>query len=239
VKILPAVSVLVAAAFVITWQRNHNRTLRLENQTFNAERLEAERLMIENRDLPKLRAASAAAVEPGTATELLRLRNEVGSLRRQQPEITRLRGENERLATELASGKFMVRRLADMDGFMPREKWANAGFATPEAAAQSVFAGLTSGDVGQFIRCFDAETAEQLRQQVGNAPEEMQQQVAETANQFGKVTGLRIVERRQEAEDQVTLKLQFSAEGQAITLRLRRAGIEWKASKESALEVGP
>jgi hypothetical protein len=238
-KTLPALVVLVAAAFVMVWQQNAHRSLRLENETLRTERLEAERLAIENRDLPKVQAASAAGIEPGTATELLRLRNEVGLLRRQQPEITRLQAENQGIATELASGKLTARRLADMDGFMPRANWASVGFATPEAAAQSVFAGITSGDVEQFIRCFDPQTGDELRQRMGDEPEGMQRELAETANQFGKVTGLRIVERRQEADDQVTLKLQFSAEGQAITLRLRRAGNEWKASKENALEVGP
>jgi hypothetical protein len=238
-KCLLAVAVVATFAVVLAWERKAVGNLSLQNEALGTEKLEAERLAIENRNLPKVQAASAEAIEPGTATELLRLRNEVGLLRRQQPEITRLRAENQRIATELASGKFTPRRLADMDGFMPRADWASVGFATPEAAAQSVFAGITSGDVEQFIRCFDPQTGHALRQRRGDEPEGMQRELAETATQFSKVTGLRIVERRQEADDQVTLKVQFSAEGQAITLRLRRAGNEWKASKESALEVTP
>jgi hypothetical protein len=237
-KALSAFIVLVAVAFLTFWQQNAQRALRVENETLGIEELEAERLVIENRDLRKTRAGFAEAVDPGTATELLQLRNEVGLLRREQLEITRLRAENERIATELVSGKFTPRRLADMDGFMSRANWPSAGFATPEAAAQSVFAGITSGDFEQFIRCFDPQTEAELRQQVGDNVEGMQRELAETAHQFGKVTGLRIVGHQQEVDDQVALKLQLSADGEAITLRLRRVGNEWKASKESALEIG-
>ncbi len=102
-----------------------------------ADKLEAERLANENRDLPNLRASQPATVERGGDVELLRLRNEVRQLRAQQSETAKLRAANQRAAEELKSGRFTPRRLADMEGAVPREKWSFAGFATPEATVQN------------------------------------------------------------------------------------------------------
>ena len=222
---------MLAVAFL--WERTSIARLRVENESLRVEKLEADHLAEENRDLPKLRAAVAgASAERGPSTELLRLRNEVRRLRGQQPEIARLRAENERIRSELNSGKFNPRRLADLEGFIPRENWASAGFATPEAAAQSFFAAIASGDLEQLLRCASPEAAKDLRQQIQEDPEQFQREQREELGRFAKVSGFRVAERRQLADDRIVLSLQFSAEGEAMPLPLRRVGSEWKIDKE-------
>src|SRR5882672_5558170 len=113
-KVILVIVLLAAFCTAFFWERSSIGRLREENQSLGAQKIETARLAAENRDLPKLRAAAPAPAERGAGGELLRLRNEVRRLREQQPEVTRLRVDNERMATEINSGKFSPRRLADL-----------------------------------------------------------------------------------------------------------------------------
>src|SRR3954471_7474076 len=123
--------IVVAASL---WERKAISTVTVENSALRAEQLEAEQLADENRALPRPGSTQAAGLDASARSELLSLRNEVGRLRAQRAELEKLRAANQQLAEELKSGHFTPRRLADMDGSVPREKWTFAGFATPEAA---------------------------------------------------------------------------------------------------------
>jgi hypothetical protein len=240
-KAIFGIALLAALVTVVAWERSSIGRLRAANESLRAQKIEAERLEAENRDLPKFRGDAGTdplAVEAGPVTELLRLRAEVSRLRGQPQEAARLRAENERIATEIKSGKFAPKRLADMEGFIRREKCTNAGFATPEAAAQSYFIALVSGDVEQFVRCLTPEDAEQMRRQIEENPErfgnEFQKGMAQI---FGKAAGLRIAGRRDVSDETITLELQFAAEGGVMPVPLRRIGNEWKLDHSAGAEL--
>jgi hypothetical protein len=230
-----AVLGIVLLATVVTiavWERGSVGRLRAANESLRAEKLEADRLANENRELPKLRSASAATFPGGggaPSTELLRLRDEMRRLRAQPQEAARLRAENERLAAEIKSGKVGPKRLADMEGFIPRERWLSAGFATPEAAAQSFFGAMLSGDVDRFLRSAMPEDAERLRQLFNEDPERFRNELQETGSQLlGKASGFRIAEQTDASDTRITLNIQFAADGETLPLLLRRVGNEWK-----------
>ncbi|HEU0008930.1 MAG TPA: hypothetical protein VFT34_03840 [Verrucomicrobiae bacterium] len=226
-KVLLAMALLglLAAAFV--GERNAMDRLRAQNESLRAEKLEAGQLADENRDLPGLRAAADPA-QRSDRTELLRLRNEVRRLRAQQQEAETLRAANQRVAEEIKSGKFTPRRLADMEGAVPREKWTFAGFATPEATVQSFLAAMVSGDLEQVMRCMPAEETERMKQQMAKDPESFRKEFLGGLDKFGKLTAFRITGRRSIDDDRMEILVQVVADGESMPLPLHRVGNEWK-----------
>jgi hypothetical protein len=235
-----AASVLLA----ITWQRKTLAQLHQQNETLLQVKEEAARLALENEELPKLRVANINGQTGDAGTDLLRLRNEVRQLRAAQPELDRLRVENGRLAAEISSGVAVPQKLSEMEGFMAKESWSNAGFDTPEATVQTFFWAIREGDLAQIAECMPAKD----RQYLLRLKEEGHEQEREkTLGEFQGLTqgsGFRIVNRAEEqglmtrsgqsiAEGtpvpvRVTLSLQAAAGGAVIPLQLSREPEGWK-----------
>src|SRR4051812_10333551 len=228
---MKAIYAILTLAMVVAaglWERNSICTVTVENAALRAEQLEAEQLADENRALPGPGSAQAAALDASANSELLRLRNEVRQLRAQHAELEKLRAVNQQLAEELKSGHFTPRRLADMDGSVPREKWTFAGFATPEAAIQSFFAGLVTGDPEQLIPCMAPQAALDFRKQLAKDPEKVRKEFAEEFGKLGQASGFRITGSRNLGDNKVELKVQVAADGESMPLPLIRIGDEWK-----------
>jgi hypothetical protein len=204
--------------------------LRSQNESLRAENLDAGQPAAENRELPGLRAAAGPANQ-SDRTELLRLRNEVRRLRAQQQEAEKLRAANQRAAEEIKNGKFNPRRLADIEGAVPREKWTFAGFATPEATVQSFFVAITSGDIEQVMRCMPVQDADNIRQQMAQDPASFRKDFFGGLDKFGKLTAFRITGTRSTEDDRMEVLVQVVADGESMPLPLHRVGNEWKLGK--------
>lgn len=218
---------ILAAGYI--WERWASNALRAENEALRAATQEAEQLAAENRELPGLRAA-AAAVERSDHTELLKLRNQIRQLRDRKQEADKLRAANQLLAAEIQSGKFAPRRLADMEGAVPREKWAFSGFATPEAAVQSFLAAVVSGDPEQLVRCMTPEGADGYRKEMAKDPVAFRKQFEGEFGKFAKLSAFRITGTRPKGGDgdRVEVLVQVVANGEPMPLSLHRVGTEWK-----------
>jgi hypothetical protein len=227
-KTVVAILVLAICVALLAWERKVIASLSVESNTLRAEKLEAEQLANENRELPGLRENQQAGLEPGGNVELLRLRNEVRQLRAQHAESEKLRGANQRLTEELKSGHFTPRRLADMDGTVPREKWIFAGFATPEAAIQSFFAGVVTGDPEQLIRCMSPQAALDFRNEFENDPKKVREEIAKEFGKLGQASGFRITGSRNTGDNKIEILVQVAADGQSMPLPLSRINQEWK-----------
>jgi hypothetical protein len=223
-----ALSVLVMAA---VWERNAIGMLRAHNEALRAEKLEIDRLAAENSDLPKVRMAVASAPQVNNA-ELLRLRNEVRTLRAQQPEIAKLRAASQRIAEEIKTGKFTPRRLMEMEGTVSRKQWVFAGFATPEAAAQSLVAAIAADDPSQIIRCATPTLAEEMKKTSGQDPQKFREQFLGDLTKLGGFAAFRVTFTRSLEDGRVEVFIQgMDADGrmpQPQALPLRRVGNEWK-----------
>jgi hypothetical protein len=222
---LVALIILVAACL---WERKAICTVTVENAALRAVQLEAEQLADQNRALPSPEPTQAPAFDASAKSELLSLRNEVGPLRAQHADLEKLRAANQHLAEELKSGHFTPRRLADMDGTVTREKWTFAGFATPEAALQSFFAGLATGDPEQLILCMGPQAALDFRKQLANDPEKVRKDFAEEFGKLGQTSGFRITGSRNLGDNKIELNVQVAADGKSMPLPLIRIGEEWK-----------
>ena len=203
--------------------------LRAQNESLRAGNSEAEQLAEANRELPALRATAGSAKRTDR-NELLRLRNEIRKLRAQQLEVDKLRVANQRVADEIKSGKFTPRRLADMEGALPSEKWTFAGFATPEAAVQSFFAAASSGDIAQIVRCFEPNQGQYLREEFEKDPERARRKFLQIGA-FGSASAFRIVETRNDSSEEVEVHVQAAVDGAVLPLQLQRIGAEWKLDK--------
>jgi hypothetical protein len=237
-----ALAVCVLAAF--TWQRKALSQLRQQNETLLQTKEEAARLALENEDLPKLRAANTSLSTGGDSSDLLRLRNEVRQLRAHRPELDRLRAENERLAAEINSGITAPQKLSEMEGFVAKESWSNAGFDTPEATVQTFFWAIREGDVARMAECMPAKERQYLLRLTGPGNEQERERTLSEFQGLTQGSGFRIVNRAEEqglmtragqsiAEGtpvpvKVTLGLQAAAGGAVIPLQLTREHDGWK-----------
>ena len=225
---LLALSVLIVASF---WERNSIGILRAHNEALRAEKLEIDRLAAENSDLPKVRIG-ASSVPGVNNAEVLRLRNEVRTLRAQQPEIAKLRAANQRIAEEIKTGKFTPRRLMEMEGTVSRKQWVFAGFATPEAAVQSFVAAVASDDPAQIMRCASPTEAEGMKKTLEQHPQRFGEKSLGDLHTLGSLAAFRITFSRSLNDDRIEVFIQGIADDERMpppqALPLRRVGNEWK-----------
>jgi len=226
-KVLFAIALIGLLAVAWLWERNAIAGLRAQNESLRAENAEAAQLTEENRELERLRT-DASPTKRLDRAELLRLRNEVRRLRAQQQDVEKLRAANQRVAEEIKSGKITPRRLADMEGAVPREKWTFAGFTTPEATVQTFFAAIASGDPEQVMRCMPARDAERMRQQMAQDPESFRKNFMGEFNKLGKISAFRITGTRTIDDDRMEVLVQAVADGESMPLPLHRVGSEWR-----------
>jgi cell division protein FtsB len=228
-KTILAAVLLIGLALAFVWERGALAEFRQQNESCRAEREEADRLAVENRELRDLRAVETRTTGPRSERgELLRLRNEVRPLRAQKREVEKLRAENQRLADEIKSGNFAPRKLSEMEGYVAKETWSNAGFATPEATVRTFIWAFSSGNLEQFVQCLPPEDALRLQRHLKGDPEGFRKELFDDANPFRKLNGFRIAERTPVDENNVQLGIQAAAGGEILPLRLRRFGQEWK-----------
>lgn len=224
-KTLSAFALLAALTGAWLCERHVIAPLHAQNQALSSQLREAAASAGETPG-PESNADSAAR-RSGHA-ELLRLRNEVRQLRAAQAEADKLRAANRQLADELRSGRFRPRRLTDVEGAIPREKWAFAGFATPEAAVQSLLVGLSSGDPEQVLHCLPPHEQTQLRQRMTREPDLFRREFMGGLEAFARLSAFRITEVRIK-EEQAMVEVQLTAEGKPVPFRLfREDNQEWK-----------
>ncbi len=100
--IVAAVLVLFVAALVFIQQQTQSR-LREKDELLQQQSEQLAQLAAENERLSNTLAQATAAEQAAQTSELLRLRSEVGQLRKQTSEVARLREENRRLQAAKAT----------------------------------------------------------------------------------------------------------------------------------------
>lgn len=109
-------------------------------------------------------AQSAQSLAQRQARELLRLRGELGTLRQQQK-------ERERLQAAQISRPLPSDNAGPSTESVPRAAWAFVGYASPEAAMESVVWAMSQGDLKTLLAGVTPETRKLLAQQYGGKPE--------------------------------------------------------------------
>ena len=98
--------------------------------------------------------SAAQSFSNAETSELLRLRNEVGRLRDQSNELANLRAA---LATEQKVQNIKPSFTPTRSEAIPKGAWTNAGYATPEAAFQTICFAMSKGDVQTYLNSLGPE----------------------------------------------------------------------------------
>jgi hypothetical protein len=166
--------------------------------------------------------------------ELLRLRGEVGVLRGQSKELETLRNQSRQTSTSLesslkAQSAAPAEAVANAD-YWPRDSWAFAGYATPDAALQSSFWAANKGDVKTFLGGIEGEILQQVQSDAGGKSQD--EMSAKTIAEVASLKSVRILNREARAEDAVVLTAEFVEEAgtQTNKLLMKKFGNDWKLS---------
>jgi hypothetical protein len=236
--ILSVICAAAAAGVAIWLVAEHQARFRLgeENKARRQQLDQMVRLVAEHERLSNLVAqANHSQSQPDDRLkELLRLRGEVGVLRQQGKELETLRNENRQVRAALES-RLKPQRVAPAAGpatadYWPRDSWAFAGYASPDAALQSsVWAG-NKGDFKTFLGGITGEMQKLVEKDIeGKSESEVSAKVLE---ETARLKSIRVLNREVQADDAVVLTAQFEAENHTSTTKLlmKKIGNEWKLS---------
>ena len=161
---------------------------------------------------------------------LPKLRNEIRKLREDKRELERLQADNERLAAALkAVPKASAPRLSEAEGFVLKENWTKAGFATPEATIQTFCWAAANKDMATLAECVNGEVRKEMEKQMQRSAREGKN-FEEQFEPFAKMQGFRIAEKKQVSDTRIELGLQAAAGGRVVPMRLELVNGEWKIS---------
>ena len=164
--------------------------------------------------------------------ELLRLRGEVGQLRRQTNELEKLRSENRKLRTSAVTRPNNLPGDAPTLDF-PREAWSFVGYAEPASAFQSMIWSLSNGRVPTAMGSFTPEQRARMmaKQNGDNKSEEVI--AAEMMRDMQHTQRFRVLEQQAVGDEEVQLRVLVNGEKTPETVIDRRARMkkiegEWK-----------
>ena len=236
--ILDITCAIVGVGVAIWMVMEHQARLRLrdENKTLRQQLAQMASLSAENERLANLvsRVTHSRTGSDDQLRELLRLRGEVGVLREQSKELDILRNQSRQPRTSLdsslkAQSAAPAEAVANAD-YWPRDSWAFAGYATPDAALQSSFWAANKGDVKTFLGGIEGEIMQKVQRDAeGRSEDEMS---AKTIAEVASLKSVRILNREARAEDAVVLTAEFVEENGTQTNRLlmKKIGNDWKLS---------
>jgi hypothetical protein len=222
---------LAGLATILVIQRQTLGRLAQDNAALRPQAEQARQVAAENERLSNLVASAQAATADATAarSELLRLRGEVGLLRRQVKEREARREQNRQVAAGPAnsSAADSSNEPASAD-YWPKDSWRFQGYGTPEAAMQSQFYAASQGDVTNFLASTTGKMKAMVEADLGGKSE------AEVAEKFHKemdeLQSVRVLDRTNISEGVAGLSIFFQGTTQKSEsmLILNRIGNEWK-----------
>jgi RNA polymerase sigma factor (sigma-70 family) len=165
------------------------------------------------------------------AGELLRLRGELGTLRQQEKEWNRMKAA---LAAERTRQPSTSGTDAKVDR-VPKESWAFAGYASPEAALQSVVWAMSKGDVKTFLSSATPEAQKLMAQQYAGKTES--EIAVELAKELGELAELPLGDKKIATDGSVTFRITVHETDDGATkthdeavMTFEKVGGEWKYS---------
>jgi RNA polymerase sigma factor (sigma-70 family) len=220
------VSALAAGTGTYLVQEHQVTRLRTENQALVA----AHRQSLQERD-NALAAVTAhdqqLALAQKDNADLLRLRNEVATLRRQAGELERLQEQNRKLQAALADAPKTAPAANPKDVF-PKEAWAFAGFADPESTIQSAAWAMSRGDFQTLLASLTPEQrANHERQFQGRTEQEIATMMANNKD-YKNMSGYQITDRQIVSDREMVVSLYQQGRDRTIQMVLKRIGDEWK-----------
>jgi hypothetical protein len=189
-------------------------------------------LPTENQHLSNLpgQASSKASDTPTPSPEVLRLRGEVGVLRRQTEGLERVRNENRRVRAAWENSlKNPSSGTAGAD-YWPRDSWAFAGQTTPEAAFQTAIWATSNGDLKALLASATGELRQMIEKDIEGKSES--EASIKAMDEVMGVKSIRVLSREVQGNDTVVLTAAFEERNNVHVedLLMKRVGNDWKLS---------
>jgi hypothetical protein len=196
--------------------------LRQQNESLSQQEERLASVQADNVRLSNLIAKARTTSEPTTNNleELMKLRGEVGILRRQTNDLEALLAENQRLKSTLSR-----RATSDADVMVaPKVSWGFQGYADPESAFQSAFWAMNQGDATALLNSLAPGGRESTKVQSSSEVEYLKKR----KQQFDEVTAFKIIDKEVVSADEAILTVFLDGAKQADRFRLQRFGNDWK-----------
>jgi hypothetical protein len=216
----------------------HQARLRLgeEHQALEQQLDQMAELIARNQQLSNLvaRASLPQSLPDDQSRELLRLRGEAGVLRRQARELETVRGENRQaraaLESSLKTQSAGAANAAATADYWPRDSWAFAGYASPDAALQTSLWAANNGDLKALAASTTGDMQKLMEAEFGGKSE-----TEASIRVMDDVIGLksvRVLNREVQSDDTVMLTAAFEGRTDTRTEKLvmKKIGNEWKLS---------
>ena len=197
------------------------QTLRLRQAIAKNQQLEGQ--IAELRSVAATADASRRAANPSGGedrTELLRLRNQVAQLRAATNEVHELRAG-------IQHSPASSRATQPAAEFVPRESWTFVGYATPEAACQSMFFAMSQRDQNAFVDALSPEEAARHSEQFADKQEQIAEKWSRQTEKIMKITGYRILERNELSPEEMVLVIYAGKQG-LLPMQMKKVGDQWK-----------
>ena len=193
-------------------------------------------LVAENERLSNLvaQASRSQSLPDDQSRELLRLRGEAGVLRRQTKELETLRAENRQAHAALESG--LKTQSAGAAGaaatadYWPRDSWAFAGYASPDAALQTSVWAANNGDLKALLASTTGDLQKMMEKDFEGKSEN--EATLRAMDEVARLKSIRVVNREVQADDTVVLTAAFEDGSDTHTSKLlmKKIGNDWKIS---------
>lgn len=170
IKVVAFSGLLIAAGFV-AWEHINVQRVRAEKTRLLSTQAEAAQLQSDLAVFETWQDFGAEITNLRTENhELPKLRNEVRQLRDQQQELERLKAENSRLRALAQQANMEPPILPPFLAGQPilsKDSLTNAGFATPEATAQTYFWAIREVNLEAWMNCLAPQLARMISSQQG------------------------------------------------------------------------
>ena len=227
--------ILIAGLFLaslglLVMERGRVAGIRAANERLRGELAAAQRSIDsiktqQNQELEQLRTE---------VSEVHKLRNEVTQLRAGAKTTEQLRSENQRLrgadrqppAAPKAGGTTPPATVPQ-EGYYAKENWTFSGYATPEAALQSVVWAMREGDTKTILGAVTPEEMARMQSEwAGKSEAEIS---ADAKRGTEKINSIRILDSRAISDDEVVLNVYAAGgEDKIQKISMKRLGGEWK-----------
>jgi hypothetical protein len=217
------ICIVAALATGLMIQSLRHAELRKANQQLRRDVAEWQR-QVADREQTTAPVAGAGITE-AERSELLRLRSQAAQLRAATNELRQLRAQASQPRAPAQTPGVVDRGEGTPTGeALPRESWRFAGYATPEAAFQSLMFSMSQGDYNASLASMSPDEAE--REAKDKTPEQLREKWQRAAAQFNTY---RIIDRNEISAEEMVLVIYASGEKKAVLpMKLIKVGEEWK-----------
>jgi hypothetical protein len=218
--------ILIGAGAICSHLWRKAEVLRAENQVLQARLQDLEEAAHQS---PRSEDARSDPKEvQAQKLELMRLRNEVTQLRSARDAANKAETELARLRTAASSARENSPAGAPSNADrVAREDWKFAGFDSPQAAFLSGMSAMKDGQVEALLNTLTPEERQRFETNMqGKSQEEI---AARFQKEYGRVTGVRILDQQESAPGEVVLSVYLEGVGGLKKYRMTQVGNEWKA----------